>query len=389
MTRPAQEQQAQELMQRGLAALKSGDGAAAEAALLRALELGQPQASLYLALAFARVNQGHAEDALAAVDRALELAPRDLRALLFKADHLDRMGRPDDALAFYEGALRVAAGLMEVPPDVAQALERARRASEGAAERYADYLLGALAERGYSEGEGGRFAESLDIALGRKPVQLQQPTRYYFPGLPQRAFYEREEFSWVAALESRTDAIREELRAVMAEGEQFSPYLESGGQGPQLNDRSNVGSMDWSAFYLWREGVPVEEALARCPATAGALADLPMSHIAGQTPSVLFSHLAPGAVIPPHHGLLNTRLICHLPLIVPPDCGHLRVGNERRNWREGELLIFDDSMEHEAFNRSEHDRVVLIFDIWRPELDQSERHWVVELLQVVSDYRGR
>lgn len=382
-------QRVQQLMQQGLAALRAGDGAAAEAALWEAIELGPPQSSMYLALAFARVKQGQPEGALAAVDQALELEPRDLRALLFKADHLDRIGRADEALYFYEGALRVAAGLREVPPDVAQALQRAQQASGKAAGEYADYLLESLAERGYRPEASARFAESLDIALGRKPVHYQQPTRYYFPGLPQRAFYEREEFSWVADVEACTGAIRTELKALMAGDELFRPYLESGGQGPQINDRSNVGSMDWSAFYLWHEGERVEDHVARCPATAEAMAAVPMSTIAGQTPSVLFSRLAPGAVIPPHHGLLNTRLICHLPLIVPPDCGSLRVGNERRAWREGELLIFDDSMEHEAFNQSDRDRVVLIFDIWRPELDEAERHWVAEVLQVVAEYHGR
>jgi aspartyl/asparaginyl beta-hydroxylase (cupin superfamily) len=74
----------------------------------------------------------------------------------------------------------------------------------------------------------------------------------------------------------------------------------------------------------------------------------------------------------------NSRLICHLPLIVPPKCA-FRVGNEVREWREGELLIFDDTIEHEAWNDSERDRVVLIFDIWRPELSERERQEVAAL----------
>jgi hypothetical protein len=82
-----------------------------------------------------------------------------------------------------------------------------------------------------------------------------------------------------------------------------------------------------------------------------ALAKVPLSRIGSRTPSVFFSRLEPGAKIPPHTGMLNCRLICHLPLIVPAGCW-LRVGNERREWREGELLIFDDSIEHEASNPS-------------------------------------
>ena len=79
----------------------------------------------------------------------------------------------------------------------------------------------------------------------------------------------------------------------------------------------------------------------------------------------LFSVLEPGTHIPPHNGMLNTRLICHLPLIVPPGC-RLRVGSETRTVEAGKTMIFDDSMEHEAWNDSGETRVVLLFEIWRP-----------------------
>ncbi|GAB3283011.1 aspartyl/asparaginyl beta-hydroxylase domain-containing protein [Parahaliea aestuarii] len=380
---------AQQLLQQGLAALRGGNATAAEEAFRQVLAAGAGDASTCLALAFACVNQGKAEAALQAVDDALVREPRNLRALLFKADHLDRLGQGRAALDFYEAALRVAAGLREVPQDVMQGLQRAQAVTERASRDYEAFLLQTLEQRGFRAEDSARFAESLDIALGRSPMHLQQPTRYYFPGLPQRYFYEREEFAWAAGLEAQTALIREELQALMQEEGHFTPYLESSGQGPQLNDRSNVGSMDWSAHYLWREGAPVQDNLDRCPRTAAALAALPLPMVEGQTPSALFSRLAPGAVIPPHHGMLNTRLICHLPLMVPEDCGYLRVGNERREWREGELLIFDDSIEHEAHNRSARDRVVLLFDIWRPELSETDRHWVTELLLAIAAYQER
>jgi aspartyl/asparaginyl beta-hydroxylase (cupin superfamily) len=84
--------------------------------------------------------------------------------------------------------------------------------------------------------------------------------------------------------------------------------------------------------------------------------------------------------------MLNARLICHLPLIVPPGCG-FRVGNEVRQWEEGKLLIFDDTIEHEAWNDSNEDRVVLIFDIWRPELSEAERGAVAAMFEAVDAYR--
>jgi aspartyl/asparaginyl beta-hydroxylase (cupin superfamily) len=83
--------------------------------------------------------------------------------------------------------------------------------------------------------------------------------------------------------------------------------------------------------------------------------------------------------------MINARLICHLPLVVPPGCG-FRVADQVREWREGELLIFDDSIEHEAWNESASDRILLIFDIWRPELDEAERRAVAALFEAVDAY---
>jgi aspartyl/asparaginyl beta-hydroxylase (cupin superfamily) len=94
----------------------------------------------------------------------------------------------------------------------------------------------------------------------------------------------------------------------------------------------------------------------------------------------MFSLLRPGARITPHTGTHNTRLTCHLPLIVPPDCG-FRVGNETREWEEGKLLIFDDAIEHEAWNSSDRDRLILIFDIWRPELSEQEKREIGALFR--------
>ena len=124
------------------------------------------------------------------------------------------------------------------------------------------------------------------------------------------------------------------------------------------------------------------------PLTLKAVEAAPLPIIRDQSPMLLFSKLTPGTRIPPHHGRLNTRLICHLPIIVPKNCGALRVGNEQRSWVEGEMLIFDDSIEHEAWNSSAEERVVLLFEIWRPELNEEERRLVTQLLTAVQDYSG-
>ena len=95
----------------------------------------------------------------------------------------------------------------------------------------------------------------------------------------------------------------------------------------------------------------------------------------------MFSLLAPNTAIPPHVGVSNARLVCHLPLIVPDGCW-FRVGSETRLWQKGEAFVFDDTIEHEALNPSDELRVVLIFDVWRPDLDPVERKAIAAAIEV-------
>jgi aspartyl/asparaginyl beta-hydroxylase (cupin superfamily) len=95
--------------------------------------------------------------------------------------------------------------------------------------------------------------------------------------------------------------------------------------------------------------------------------------------------LTPGARIPPHTGVTNTRLIVHLGIAVPDRCS-FRVGNDTREWRRGKAWVFDDTIEHEARNDSDRTRVVLIFDIWNPYLSAAERDLVCALLAAQREY---
>ena len=186
---------------------------------------------------------------------------------------------------------------------------------------------------------------------GERQISPQAPSVFYYPYLAQRQFFEREEFDWIPAFEAEAPAIKAELLALIEQGADFTPYVEAEADRPVRDFHGMLADPSWSALYLWKNGKPVEENASRCPRTMHALSRVPMTHMGARTPSVLFSLLQPGAHIPPHHGMLNSRLICHLPLIVPPGCW-LRVGNETRSWEEGKLLIFDDSIEHEARNPS-------------------------------------
>jgi len=285
------------------------------------------------------------------------------------------------ATSFYQAALAAARAAGTLPNDLYRPLVAAREQVEQAARDYQAHLERAVA----GAAAGPRFEEAIDILFGRREIHHQQPSAFYFPGLPQRRFYEREEFDWAPALEAEADAVREELVALLAAGASFVPYVEAEADRPAPDFHGMLDDPSWGAFYLWKDGRLVEENAARCPRTMAALARVPMSRIGTRTPSVLFSLLRPGAHIPPHNGMLNSRLICHLPLVVPPG-GWLRVGSETREWEGGKLLVFDDSIEHEAMNPSSEVRVILLFDIWRPELSEAERRAVSTVFEAIDGY---
>lgn len=323
------------------------------------------------------------------LDERLQQSPRDVKLLVLKADMRLEAGDARSASAFYKAALRAAADAQPLPEILHAYVERAQTALARASRDFEDHLETALGRAGFPHGRRpARFQESVDILAGRKrPVLgLQRPGGYYFPGLPQRRYYERSEFAWAAAVEAATDRMREEALALTRTGmDGFTPYMVSDPTRPQHDFHGMVDNPDWSTLYLWREGGPVAEHVAHCPTTYGTIRGLDLPYITRRAPSILFSRLSPGARIPPHTGVLNTRLICHLPLVVPPGCG-FRVGGEMREWKEGELLVFDDTVEHEAWNDGDADRIILIFDVWRPELDENERKAVTALFEAVDSY---
>ena len=369
-------------------ALRRGDNARARAAFERAIGAGAADAGLFVGLAYACRALGDQASAGAAADRALVLEPRNLRALILKADHLAGSGDPRGASSFYMAAAQGAPPAEQMPPDLRAEVERARAACDRYAALFEAQLREAIARQGLPGADRGRFAESLDILVGRKRPYLQQPRYYYFPGLASIAFHDRASLPFLDVLEAATADVREELRAVLAEGTGFRPYVESDPGRPRREQAGLVDNADWSAFYLWKDGEVVAENAARCPRTMRALESIPLCRAPNRSPSVLFSLLRPGAHIPAHTGMVNTRLICHLPLIVPPGCA-FRVGNETREWVEGKAWAFDDTIEHEAWNRSAETRVILLFEVWRPELTGEERRLVCAMFEAIDASTGR
>lgn len=361
------------LAEAAMAALRRGDAAVALATLR---EMTSPPAML---MAQACNRSGDLDGEAAALRRILDSDMRNLPALLGMGQNALRRGDERGSISWFRAALAQAAAT-GAPPQLQPLLQQAQASVAQSSQRFEDHLTAAIRDLPPLP----RIAHATDLLLGKRDLYLQQPSMFYFPGLPQRAFYERGEFNWVAPMEAMTDAIVAELATVRAQEAEFAPYVQTSADRPAPNNPLRDDS-SWGALYFWQNGAPVEENARRCPAVMAALAHAPMPVIEGRSPIALWSLLKPGTHIQPHHGLLNTRLICHLPLLAPGDCA-LRVGAETRTWRKGEMLIFDDSIEHEAWNRSQDTRVVLLFEVWRPEIGAEEREALTRLFQAIDAF---
>jgi hypothetical protein len=310
--------------------------------------------------------------------------PATIETLLAQGDDYAAKGDAKAATSFYQAALK-AAQSRPINPATHARLTTAAGYPRQQAQAYTAALKQTIAGRPATPAGTDRLRHAVEILTGERELFLQGPSVFYYPYLANRQFFEREEFDWVPVLEAQTPAIKAELEALLREGADFQPYVEDEADRPHREFHDLHGDASWSAFYLWKDGKPVAENARRCPAAMAALDQLPMTRIGAHSPSVLFSKLTPGAHIPPHHGMLNCRLIGHLPLIVPDGCW-LRVGNETRQWEEGKLLIFDDSFEHEARNESAETRIVLLFDLWRPELTDDEKAGISAIFDTIDRF---
>jgi hypothetical protein len=140
----------------------------------------------------------------------------------------------------------------------------------------------------------------------------------------------------------------------------------------------------WEAFFFYRHGKRYDKNHERCPRTSEVLESIELCRIADEAPEILFSVLTPGTHIQPHYGVTNTRLVMHLPLVVPPDCALNLIDAGEHHWKEGELMMFDDTFKHEAWNRSSSTRIILLMDCWNPHLTAVEKAAVKQMIETIS-----
>jgi aspartate beta-hydroxylase len=368
-------------------AFEAQDSARSAALLERAAELAPEQPILHQNLGVVRRARGEFAAAIERFDRVIALAPNYALAHLQKGRALEENNRPQEAVASYVRAWNLAPEFdralqaTETPQSLRELLQAAAHTIREARRERIDRALEPLWDT-LDETLRSRLAQTTRVYLGEAEPSyqhaLQRPSFLYYPGIAPRMFFKREELSWIAELEAHTDDIREELLAVLKTPDTLDPYVQFDNAGGSQWETLNH-SPAWSSFHLYKGGERVAEHCARCPRTAAIVEQLPLAQCPGHAPEALFSVLKPGTHIPPHVGLGNYKSVVHLPLIIPPDCA-IRVGTETRQWSEGECLIFDDSFEHEAWNRSNAVRTVLILDAWNPSLSEIEQRAMATLI---------
>lgn len=373
----------------GMRMMQRGEAAKARELFQRAVE-ADPNPTLWSNLASSLQALGLPREELDAIERALALEPRHLAALLQKATLFERTDDPRNAARAYRNALATLPAGVKPPVEVAALVEHARAAVAADDTALASAIaesLRAVRER-HADAQCRRVEHCIDLVTARRRRFDPQPTFMYFPEIPAVEFFDRDDFPWLDAIEAASDEIRAELMTVLvSDREGLEPYIDYR-EGTPLNQWKELNkSRRWSAYFLWNQSVPQAAHLALCPRTAEVLKGAPQCDVAGRGPTAFFSILEAGTRIPPHTGVTNTRLTVHLPLIVPPDCG-FRVGSETREWIAGKALVFDDTIEHEAWNLSEVPRAVLIFDVWNPFLTVAERDLIRAATEAIGAYYG-
>jgi aspartyl/asparaginyl beta-hydroxylase (cupin superfamily) len=351
-----------------------GDVRQAESLLELAAQRGRDVSTL-LRLATVRRALGDYPGAVTAAGAGVELAPRNFLMCLLLGSLRETMGAPHAAARAYRAAIANVPLDLSFQPGIHIQLERAKRWVE-ALDRWREGLLewapktdGLRSdEQRRMRGLRGNILENLDAGPLTAPAFL-------IPGIRPKTYFDATEFGGVAEMERNLDVVRQEFLALAADKAELSHRL----KGLHSSEAAHHRIGTWSMIPLIRAGSVVEEFASKCPRTVELANALDLPALPMISPSVYFSVLEPGSRIAPHTGLTNARAIAHFPLIVPENCG-FRVGGETRAWVPGKALIFDDMTVHEAWNDSDRIRVVLIADLWRPELSTEERAVVTELM---------
>ena len=368
------------------AAVAQGDLAGAAALIETALAETDSEPAIWLKLAGLRRALRQPRRALDAVHRALAHAPLDFVALAMRADLLEKI-EPDRAgEAWVEALAQRPDG--DLPAGLAAAVAHGETLCAAWQAARETRFTAVTTSTQASADEAWRIARFRSNVLRQTRVWHSEPTHFHYPGLVEREFHPRERFPWLAELEAATHVVRAEMQSALASKRaELVPYLEYQDHEALAQWKELNRNPDWTALHLIKQGTQIAANAALCPQTMALMAHFHQPGIPGASPNAMFSLLAPQTAIPPHVGVNNSRLVCHLPLVVPPGCW-FRVGAETRPWHEGQAFVFDDTIEHEAANPSDQLRVVLIFDVWHPDLSPVEHQAIAALIRAEDSADG-
>jgi aspartyl/asparaginyl beta-hydroxylase (cupin superfamily) len=364
----------------------------ARAMLGQALALDPAYVPAWLNSAAVMRAQGDFAGAQEAVTGALRQQPLNYPALLMRASLFEAQMKPRQAAQAYNIALSQMPSFDSMDPGLQRASRHALDFHARSRREMDDFLRRQFAARrpAGASAPARRMSQFVDFLGGNRKPYWSCPTNFFYPGLLSIEFWDRDQFPFLDAMEAATDKVREELLGVLdqeAASSELEPYMQRPDDEPVEQFGELNHSRKWSAYHFAFYGKPYEKHRNACPVTAGLLDALPYPVIPNRSPAAMYSILEPHTHIPPHHGASNVRLLGHLPLVLPGN-GRFRVGNSLREWRMGEAMIFDDTIEHEAWNDSDQMRTVLIFDIWHPQLTADEREFITEMMGALDSFNG-
>lgn len=158
-------------------------------------------------------------------------------------------------------------------------------------------------------------------------------------------FYDTAQFPFTKSLEANWETIRDEYLQLDPDHLLAAPW-------------EDLYNKQWDIYSLFALQRKFKKHCEKMPKTTALIENIPGLYNGG------FSAIGPGTHITPHVGYTSDVLRCHLGLIVPaPDLCQIRVADQTYSWQEGQCMIFDDMYEHEAWNKSNKIRVVMILDI--------------------------
>lgn len=375
------------------------------------------------ALSICHIQSGALIEATVALEQLIELAPRDIAAHQQLGKVLQQISSGADGIAALQqvitrvpyawSSLLVLARGEEVAGDGLAALGHYQRAIKTAELRgfwlnddstapWARALLKhgretlrrgryALCEQWlaplyhhFGRDEMRRVSDCVAMFTGVKPLTIsdsrQQPGFLYFPGLPESPQFDVEHAPFAADYRHAAPAIRDELAAVLAGSADVKPFHHG------INSEALSRGGDWDAYFFYRHGQRQQPHHDDCPVTASAIDALPLCRIGGHSPEVCFSIMRPGAHILPHRGVTNIRAVLHLGLMIPDGCALNLPGIANLQWQPGQIFAFDDTYEHEAWNRSDQLRAVLLADIWNPHLTAAEQQALKILVEQIGHF---